>query len=279
MNMAPVSLPTDACDCHVHILDPDRFPYAQARAYTPPPAPVAQLRQFHQGLGIGRTVVVQPSCYAFDNSALCSALDTLGLEAARGVAVVDVERVSDGELERLSHLGVRGVRLNFHVQGANEAASACKLAADRIQPFGWHLQLYADVQTLTALGPTLENLPVPVVLDHFGGGAAAAPTVARLMHAPGVWVKLSAPYRVSRNFDELVPLVHELMDSADDRLLWASDWPHTGGSGGQARHPEKIEPFRQVNVQADLHALHAAIGDDRRFRALMVDNPARLYGF
>ena len=277
--MPPFVLPTGSCDCHVHVLAPDRFPYARGRAYTPPAAPADVLRRFHETLGISRTVVVQPSCYADDNRALCDALNELGPEAARGVAVVDMEHVQDSELLRLGRLGVRGVRLNFHVAGAQDAPRACKLAGDRLQALGWHLQVHADARVLEMLAPVLEKLPVPVVLDHFGGGAAAAATLSRLMQAPHIWVKLSAPYRVSTRFDELVPLVQQLVQAADDRLLWASDWPHTGGSGGQSRRPEQIEPFREVDVLEGLVALHSAIGSDQRFRALMVDNPSRLYGF
>ncbi|MBV7483881.1 amidohydrolase [Bordetella sp. BOR01] len=270
----------DACDCHVHVFDPQRFPYAPARAYTPPPAGVEALQKLHAELGIGRAVLVQPSCYGYDNRALCAALQALGPGRARAVAVLDVDAVPDDELARLHDMGVRGLRLNFHVHGGRAGAQqACVAAAARIGPLGWHLQLHTDPQTLALLAPVLCTLATPVVLDHFGGGPAAAATLAGLAGQPHVWIKLSAPYRVCRDPAELAPLVRRLLEQAHDRLVWASDWPHTGGSGGHGRSPTGIEPFRAVDVGATLRALRGWVADEALFHALMVGNPARLYGF
>jgi predicted TIM-barrel fold metal-dependent hydrolase len=65
-------------------------------------------------------------------------------------------------------------------------------------------------------------------------------------------------------------------------LLWASDWPHTGGGphgGGGERDPSEVEPFRDVDDARSLDRLYAWTRDAGEARRVLVDNPARLYGF
>src|SRR5438034_9708537 len=71
-------VPRGACDCHVHVFDPKRFPYAVKRVYTPPEAVVEDLIELHEALHIDRVVVVQPSVYASDNSCTLDAIRRLG---------------------------------------------------------------------------------------------------------------------------------------------------------------------------------------------------------
>jgi len=62
-----LSLPPGACDSHCHVFGPaDRFPYSPDRSYTPPDAPVANLRRLHARLGISRAVIVHASCHGTD---------------------------------------------------------------------------------------------------------------------------------------------------------------------------------------------------------------------
>lgn len=278
------SLPPNACDCHVHVFCPEQFPYDAGRAYTPGAATVETLLSWQSAAGIGRTILVQPSCYGLDNRAMGAALQTLGADRARGVAVVDPATVSDDELDTLHRLGVRGVRLNFHVQAGMDPSALihrCQVTAARIEERGWHLQLHVDTAALAILAPTLKAMTVSVVLDHFGGGAASMETLATLLACRHIWMKLSAPYRVSQTMGhgDLLPLVRQSLNMAPDRLLWASDWPHTGGNGTRTSGAEAIEPFREVDVFASLALLREWTGDELLFNAVMVDNPARLYGF
>ncbi|CAM4405029.1 Amidohydrolase-related domain-containing protein [Bordetella tumbae] len=284
MSSVVTVLPAHACDCHAHVFCPERYPYDAGRAYTPAAAPLQALRQWQSSLGIERTVLVQPSCYGLDNRAMCEALRTLGVERARGVAVVDPAAVSESELDALQDLGVRGVRLNFHVHAGMDPSVLIQdfqAAADRISGRGWHVQLHVDSDTLAVLAPVLRNAKVPVVLDHFGGGAASMKTLASLLPCHHVWMKLSAPYRVSQvaEYADLAPMVHQCLEIAPDRLVWASDWPHTGGNGQRKGAVTEIEPFRKVDVAATLALLREWVSDTQQFNALMVDNPARLYGF
>src|ERR1700681_534310 len=102
--------PPGSCDCHMHIYD-DRFPLAPTATFQPRHAPVSEYRAVQRDLGWSRAIVVQPTGYGFDNRCTLEAIAQLGAEA-RGVAVVPPD-VTEAELERLTHAGIRGVR--FHM--------------------------------------------------------------------------------------------------------------------------------------------------------------------
>src|SRR5215831_5714617 len=53
-------VPRGACDCHVHVFDPARFPYFSGRVYTPPEATAEDLLALQKQLHFDRVVVVQP---------------------------------------------------------------------------------------------------------------------------------------------------------------------------------------------------------------------------
>src|SRR5438270_14077140 len=88
MTPANFKVPKGACDCHTHIFDPQRFPFAATRTYTPDPATVPELKEMHRKLHIDRTVIVQASVYGTDNAVTIDAVKQLG-SASRGVAVID----------------------------------------------------------------------------------------------------------------------------------------------------------------------------------------------
>src|SRR5437868_9019917 len=136
-------MPAGAIDCHNHIVGPQaKYPMAAERTYTPPEAPVSQLRALREQLGVARNVIVQPSFYGFDNSCLVDALGELGT-SARGIAVVP-QSISDAELKRLASKGVTGVRLNFATAGIRDPkalSDAISAFAPRFAPMGWHIQI------------------------------------------------------------------------------------------------------------------------------------------
>jgi 2-pyrone-4,6-dicarboxylate lactonase len=281
---SPHRLSPGACDCHVHVFDPARYPYAEERGYTPAAADVRDLRVHLARSGMERVVLVQPSCYGLRNDAMLHALGQLGGEAVRGVAVVDPDRVDEPALHELHRAGVRGVRLNLSVQAQVDLHQTGKLlerAAARLAARRWHLQVHASPPVLAALQPVLARLPVRVVLDHFGGTAASSRVTLALLEQPHVWLKLSAPYRASgrEDHEDLRPLVEQCVAMAPDRLLWGSDWPHTGGAGARSADPDAIEPFRKTDAVASLAQLDSWLPDDTMRRRILVDNPAVLYDF
>src|SRR5437016_4584285 len=101
-------------DCHVHVLDPARFPYNANTHYAPAGQEVgtpAQLRQMMEAYGVLNALLVGPnSGYGLDNSCM---LDTIagGEGRYKGVAVVRNDATVE-ELERLKNSGVVGVAWN-----------------------------------------------------------------------------------------------------------------------------------------------------------------------
>ena len=68
-------VPARACDCHVHVFgDARRFPFSPDRPYTPPPAPVAELRRVLRRLHMDRAVVVSPAVYGTNNDCTLDAI-------------------------------------------------------------------------------------------------------------------------------------------------------------------------------------------------------------
>ncbi|MFT4271141.1 MAG: amidohydrolase family protein [Pantoea sp.] len=273
-----------ACDCHVHLFMPDIFSYSSERCYTPASATLIDLAAHSEMLGVSHTVLVQPSCYGTDNRALCHGLTVLGSEKARGVVVLDVEHVTDEELRALHLKGVRGIRLNLSVSGQGDLArirAEMDKAAERIGPMGWHMQIFASPTQLALLLPLIRDCKVPLVLDHFAGGAALADQITDLLQQPNIWVKLSAPSRVSTalGYTDLSPVVAKFADVAPDRLVWASDWPHTGGHGRRSGSIEDIEPFAAVDDRQDLNRIAWWLDNEKLFRRILTTNAYTLYEF
>jgi predicted TIM-barrel fold metal-dependent hydrolase len=281
-------MPAGACDCHVHIVGPmTQYPMSAQRGYTPPQASVADLEALRGRLGISRNVLIQPSFYGTDNRCMLDALAQLG-DGARGVAVVDPE-IADAELAEFDKRGVRGVRINLE-SGENRdphaAAAALDAMAKRIRHLRWHIQIYAALPVIAAVVDRIAALPVEVVIDHFGMAQAkdgiqqpGFSALLDLVKAGRAYVKLSAPYRISQQpgYADAAPIARALIAAAPDRMLWASDWPHTDRTPGKAAFD--IHPFRSIDDQAVLGLLGEWCGDKAMERKILVETPARLYRF
>ncbi len=275
--VAPASfpMPAQACDTHAHVFAAgDDHPMVPARSYTPPPAPGENYLAMLAAVGCARGVLVQPSVYGTDNRYL---LEVLGRspDRLRGVAVVG-PGVADRELEALHTAGVRGVRINVAFPGGGLGFDAMEALARRIAALGWHLQFLLDGRDLPGLLPRLRRLPCPGVIDHMGHLPAALglghpgfQAVRELAAGCGWYVKLSGAYRLSADFDgfkEVAPIARELIAAAPERMLWGSDWPHVAV-------PRIPDTGRLRNLLPDWAP------DEGTRNRILVDNPARLYGF
>ncbi len=281
LNRPQRQLPPGACDSHMHIFDP-RFAPSPHWPRTPPDAPVAAYRLLQQRLGTSRAVVVTPSTYGTDNACTLDALDQLG-DSARGVAVV-AQDVTDAELARLAARRVRGLRVNFvSPQSWGETtpdmlATLARKVAEHPACAGWHIQIFVHPEQLIELVPQLQTLPVPLVIDHLGridpaqGPATQAYGVLRrLLDGGNTWVKLSGAYMRSTvhgpSYADTLPLGQALVQAAPDRLVWGSDWPHTTETPGTVNDADLVD------------LLQAWSASDAAMDRILVDNPARLYGF
>jgi predicted TIM-barrel fold metal-dependent hydrolase len=251
-----------------------RFPYLPQAAYIPPDALPEHYARMLATVGCQRAVLVQPSIYGTDNRCLVAAL-TSGAGAFRGVAVV-AEDVPGAEIEALHRAGARGVRINVAAGTAGLGLEQAPRLATRLQPLGWHLEFHVQIGRTPEFEPRIAGLPVPCVIDHFGqvraDGGRAAPdfqALLRLARLSHVWLKLTGPYRISRQwprYADVASLAQALAAAAPDRCLWGTDWPHTGAA--------------YVPNDGDLgDALADWLPDPALRRKILVDNPARLYGF
>ena len=270
-------LPALACDAHMHIFDP-RFAPSPHWQRKPPDAPVAAYRRLQERIGTQRTVVVNPSTYGVDNACTLDALDQLGADA-RGVAVVDAD-VTRAELERLASHRVCGLRVNFVSPQSWGVTTPEMLAtlARKVAPLGWHIQVFAHPEQLIAMESLLASLPTPLVIDHMGRcdpaeGATGdgADVLRRLLDGGNTWVKLSGIYMRSRQgapgYGDTHPLGEALVRHAPERLVWGSDWPHTTERAGSVDDADLMD------------VLLAWCGDGETLQRVLVENPARVYGF
>ena len=283
-------VPRGACDCHTHVFGPPaRYPYRADRSYTPGVASVEQLLSLQRTLGLDRVVIVQPSPYGSDNRCTLDALQSLG-ERARGVVVIDDDTPADA-LVRMHAAGVRGVRINLETDGVDDPAAARRRfarASERVAPLGWHLQVYTRLPMLATLAPVIREHGNAVVLDHFGRAGADGhgrpphlDVLLDLLADGRLWVKLSAPQRISATPDDeaTTALARTLVRARPDRMLWGSDWPHPGAHAGRPRDPSGIEPFHAIDDGHALNRLPRWTESGDTLRAILVDNPARLYDF
>lgn len=270
-----VKAPPLACDCHFHIFgDQDTYPLSPLRDYTPPSASIEDYRAMALNLGLERMVIVQPSVYGTDNRCTLNALSAFGPSRSRAVVVLDAS-VSKQELNAMRDAGVRGVRFNM-VNAGGPSLSGMTDMAHQIADLGWHLQIFVKGHQIEALAPALVDLPTPVVIDHMGLAVAGSPTYAgdvdalrKLLESGRVWVKMCG-YRASiydHPYTDVVPLARMLIDTAPERCVWGTDWPHPGMQHG-------------VPDDADLLDLLDAWTPSEAIRhKILVDNPALLYGF
>jgi predicted TIM-barrel fold metal-dependent hydrolase len=283
------AIPRGACDCHVHVVgDIKRFPMAANRVYTPPIATADELLALQHRLGLDRVVIVQPSFYGADNAATIAGLRQLGLARARGVAVID-ETVPATALDEMAASGVRGIRVNLETAGeADPAASAAKLARAlaQIAGRGWHVQLYTRLSVIAALKGQLAAAPATLVIDHFGGALGALgphqpgfDALLALVRSGNAYVKISAAYRISEaapDYADAAPLARALIAANPERILWGTDWPHPDAGRGV---PAEITPYHQIDDGLLLNQLPLWAPDAGTRAKILVDNPARLYGF
>jgi predicted TIM-barrel fold metal-dependent hydrolase len=287
------AVPRGACDCHVHVFgDPAVFPFVEKRVYTPPAASVAQLLELQRDLHLDRVVVVQPSVYGADNACTVDAVRRMGARA-RGVAVID-KATSRPAVEDMARAGIRGVRLNLETNVAgrfdpSDAKALLDATAEQIRGLGWHVQIYTRTSVISALKDHLAQMPFPVVVDHFGrGNPAQAPTqpdfaaLLELVKSGRVYVKISGAYRVSErapDFAEVTPLAQALVAANPDRIVWGTDWPHPNSDYGRSKPLSEISPPFPIDDGLLFNQLAKWVPDAVTRKKILVDNPARLYGF
>ena len=269
-----LKLPRGACDTHFHVFGPaKRFPFGPDRAYTPADAPKEALFALHKHLGIERGVVVQSAAHGFDNSA---SADLIAANPKNYVGVALLPTTTS-DLRKFHQQGFRGVRFHYmeHL-GAGASIDEVIVFARRLADVGWHLQIHCEGSRIGELAPALKRSPVPVIIDHMGRidaskglGHEHFTHLVSLLGNKNIWVKVSGCERISRQsspWKDALPFARKLVEEFPEQTVWGTDWPHPN-----------LKEIPDDGVMVDNLAEIAP--SEKQRQALLVDNPARFYGF
>ncbi len=284
-------VPAGACDCHTHIHgDPEKFPFFSGRVYTPEPASPEEMSALHKALHIERVVIVTPSVYGTDNSATLFGIKARG-PTARGVAVID-DKTPESDLDAMNLAGIRGIRLNLATGGVNDPSVGrprFQAAVERVRNRNWHVQLFTSLAMISAIKDLVAASSVPVVFDHFGGARAELGVeqpgfsdLLELTKSGKAYVKISGAYRASKlapDYPDAAPLARALIAANSDRIVWGTDWPHPDSVTPPGKKPTDLTPLFQIDDGRLLNQLPLWAPDAAIRQKILVDNPARLYGF
>jgi 2-pyrone-4,6-dicarboxylate lactonase len=273
------TLPAGSTDCQIHIFgDPQRYPVRHANPlYPTPPETIVEAQALHARLGFDRCVIVGATIYATDNALIRDVLETLPKDRYRGIAVID-DSVTDAELERLDAAGVCAARFNFAKRlGLAPSLDEFRRSVARITELGWFAKVFTVEDQILELAAEFDALKIPLVLDHMGrldftrgtDQPACRLIVDRLKHS-NWWIMLSNGDRSSgadAPWDNAPPFGRLFYDAAPERCVWGSDWPHV-------HYPRAIPPDAEL-----VGLLRRYVPDDAAFKGVLVDNPARLFGF
>jgi len=275
-----ITLPKGAIDTHVHVFE-NRYTLSPDRGYTPPESTLDDLKHLHSQLGIERVVFTQPSVYGTDNSAILDGMNALNAETpgrARGVCAMTMD-FTDDQLAELDAQGICGVRLNIDNKGGMplELDAIPELEA-RIKPFNWHIEWLFPGKDIVSLMPVFEKMTTPMSIGHFAYQPATAGIEApgfqallKLMRDGNTWIKISGANRVSATdlppYDDCQPMARALIEANADHVMWGTDWPHPNKFEVNPNDADPVEAFGQW------------VPDEAMRQKIMVDNPAKFYGF
>ena len=265
-------------DCHVHVIDPDRFPYAPNVWYRPVGAEIgttAQLGHVLEAHGVGHALLVGPnSGYSLDNRCMHDAL-AQGRGRYKGVAVVKND-AGRAELQDLQAAGAIGVAFNSSLLGVDYYRDIDPLL-DRLRELGMWAQFQVEGDQLAQLQGRLRASGAKLLFDHCGRpvpgngiGQAGFAALLGLAETGRAAVKLSGYAKFSQlphPHADARPYVQALLDAyTPQALVWASDWPFLLA-------PARIDYGPLVCLFEEL------LPDAEARKAVWWDTPRRLFGF
>jgi len=265
-------------DCHVHVIDPARFPYAPDVWYRPTAQEIgttAQLGHVLDAHGIRHALLVGPnSGYSLDNRCMLDAL-AQGAGRYKGVAVVRND-ASLTELQELQANGVVGIAFNASLLGVDHYRDIGPLLR-RLRDLGIWAQVQVKGDQLAKLRPLLQDSGARLLFDHAGRpepaaglGQAGFAALLALADTGRACVKLSGYAKYSalpHPHPDIAPYVQALVEAyTPQHLVWASDWPFL------------LAPTR-VDYGPLLTLFEQLVPDPNARHAMWWETPKRLFGF
>lgn len=234
-------------DCHLHLLDPARFPYRADTSYCPSGSEIgtlAQMRAVFEANGVTRALLVQPtSGYGPDNSAMLDAIRQSG-GTWRGIAVVEPDITYDA-LSAFKSEGIVGVAYNmpFYAPGHYRAFAP---VTEMLEALDMVLDIQFEGDGVFEAQDIIGNSKVRVTIDHCG-----RPDLTQGQNSPAfkallgfaereaeTVIKLSGHHKFAPfpyPFEASIPFVDALLAAfTPDRAVWGSDWPFL-------RVPERVD--------------------------------------
>ena len=242
-----------------------------------PCATIAAALKMHRALGLTRGVIVQPTTYGADHSATLDGLAAAGPNYRGCANAVVFNEKDDAYLQKLHDAGVRGARFTRQALGVAITDADFARAIGRVKERGWYVKVQPEPEGIAASISRYAALAGPVVIDLMGRPdptrGRADPNLAKvleLLKRGNFWVMLSLTEKISRAgapWDDVLPIARACIETAPDRVVWGSDWPHPVST-------------KQPPNEADLiEFLYRCVPDEAERRKILVDNPARLFGF
>ncbi|MEP6960982.1 MAG: amidohydrolase family protein [Acidobacteriota bacterium] len=289
-------MPAGAIDAHMHVIGPfDRFPLSPKAQYQPFPATWQEQKEvLCNKLGFWGYVVVQATCHGTDNRVVVDACQHMEGHAA-GVASV-TEDVTIDELKAMHAAGVRGVRFAFlpHIASETTPPEVIQRVAAKIQPLGWHTDLYFLPQNFDLMEPLIRSLPTPIIIDHMGRPDVNIPVekneyFQKLLELGAsrndIYWKLTSPDRYTRSarpqdWPAALPFAHALLQQFPGNVISGTDRPRPNMNTvivtGRGNPPNKMPNDGDI---ANHWIWPVAHKDPATLRRMLVENPRKLYHF
>jgi predicted TIM-barrel fold metal-dependent hydrolase len=270
-------------DTHVHLFDPQRFPYAPTGTYQPPPQPLEAYVKFAAEARIDHTVIVHPEPYQDDHRYLeyCFAHEP-SPGFFKGTCLFDpIAPNTPARMEALAkkHPG-RIVALRIHemhkpgTPSSNAPAikdrdmhdPGMKVTWRKVQSLGMGIQMHFLPYYAPQIGELAAQFPdVPVILDHLARAGQGTPEeyagVLKLARYPKVYMKYSAIQYSSKQkypYADAKPLVRQAYDAfGPERVLWGGLGMNMQQFEEQARLFDLMFDYASESDRAKIRGLNA----------------------
>jgi predicted TIM-barrel fold metal-dependent hydrolase len=253
-------------DTHIHLFDPQRFPYAPHATYAPKPQTLEDYLAFVKTSGIDHVVIVHPEPYQDDHRYLeyCFAHEPKP-QFFHGTCLFDP--ISPATPERMEALVKRNpgriTALRIHeMRPAGQPALTNGAIKDRdmksremnatwakAHSLGLAIQMHFIPYYAPQIGELAAQFPeMPVILDHLARAGQGTPeeydSVLKLAKYPRVYMKYSAINYSSKQkfpYADAKPLVRRAYDAfGPNRMIW-------GGLGmNREEFDKQVELFESM---------------------------------